>query len=1055
MNMKKTPNKPIWQIILLSCVVLLMTTFMAVQAVYAFFPNIPAESDYAGPVLDVDDLFGRLSSPTAGAPWGSSGNPYLINESRHLRNLYILQNSKDLKVINENTVFQVSDADGYPCFVGGESAEALMEIPSIGSEDFPFISTLRGPIPDEHTIGLPGGEISNTSVIGNIRVTAYPGQIDIGLFGNIGKLGTGDVKLGLIKDLLLANIQIKTDAIGDLTKTVHNNYFTSEASHETNHIGILAGHAEYCRIYNISVYYEEDGATKTAKVNAFDVNAASTARYTTAGGIVGYYHEILVSDSELPVNSDGIITGEGGGTVGFGLGIMYSQDIWAFMENKYFAGGQAPNAEYGIKATFDEQFYGTNNTNEQYFQIGVFTFAHSNETRAKDRISKLWVAAGSNNWSVSTTGTYSSQTVDLGIESKKYVCTQVTDSHLGTTTINTRTVDYVSAFPTNTETPNYRFMIVVESNGIEYALIKYGATAAAQKIDTSNFIIPVNELNYYTFRVLTNRSYSADYPPYTSQSGYYHTPGNLLVRNTTTNSLRTMQYLSYGYTYPDSGKRLEAERPLRIYDTVSFMATSVSSAFEGVYVQRNSNGTFKLQRQIGSNSTTNNFLGFTEAGGFVYASSLSSAVAIKIYAVRITANSSTPSESPVSRTYDKQIYTPTSSIATYDMSKTVLKYTGTAGSSTPSVRYTYEMRSIESLGWSDNNGEPITQVETAMKMADPTSYYYLNSVFWGVLQNINSPKEMPAPFDKITVPLASIGFTVQGHGIRGGADQYAKVFVIVATDPWQLVDQTITISYFPYTTSPSNPAAGAYPTSISYSGTRQLVGSFVLPPVPGATTTATQNIWVTDGAASYIAYTNMSTVLVAYELEVPVSRYPRTYYLEASKGSANFVYLSAERTASGDSNPEHDNDTFLGLLNGVDYVALGDSTIVTVDHEDYVKSQVVPYFGLKANPDNPDGKLPGIDALKILNAKYFAFNIFRYYDTPKEIHTLTVNVNVKDRGSTITDAQLYTIMEQMDFNFCEWSYLDMVEYRRIYSDVVNTYINNKLINWTNLEDLYS
>ena len=134
-----------------------------------------------------------------------------------------------------------------------------------------------------------------------------------------------------------------------------------------------------------------------------------------------------------------------------------------------------------------------------------------------------------------------------------------------------------------------------------------------------------------------------------------------------------------------------------------------------------------------------------------------------------------------------------------------------------------------------------------MKMADPTSYYYLNNVFGAFYKAYARPKRCPPPFDTVIVPLASIGFTVQGHGIRNGPDQKAKVFVIVATEPSQLVDQTITISYFPYTTSPSNPTQGDFPNSISYDDnvSRQVRGQrapFARTRRHGAATT--QNIWV-------------------------------------------------------------------------------------------------------------------------------------------------------------------------------------------------------------------
>lgn len=1079
----KAINRLRKKILLISVPLLIIAFAMGVTLVSAFFAD--TDTSEAPIELNVDALFGKLH-PSAGpsGAWGTANNPYLISTAAHLKNLYALQNHKDIKAINENSVFQVSDQYGKPCFIGGESVDQPIEIPSIGSEDFPFISNLHGVVAQSEAdfITLPGGEVSNISVIGNIRVIGYEGQVDIGLFGNVGKPAAN--KIGRIEDLLLYNIRIKTDAVGNLTKTdklgnpVHGNYFTSETSHETNHIGILAGHAENCEVYNISVYYEQDSNGK-ARADAFDIDALTGAKYTTAGGIIGYYKNLWVSESEFPVSSDGLDTGQGGMTVGFGLGIMYSQDIWTFMEQNYFDGGPAPLNEYGMKDTFDHLFYGQNNTDKKYFQIGVFTFAHSNETITTDRVAKLWVAEDSNYWSISTSNSYQGQSVDFGINASKYYVQQVVyDQNVDNSNIRSGTlilngisrsnVHYVHDFPTNLESPDWRFMIVVESGGVEYALVKYGAVAAAQRIDTSNFVIPDDQLPYYTFQVYTQRTQDLNYPPYTSQAAFrYHSPGYLVVSNNSSsndNATRQQNFICYGRTYPESGGGIKREsvRPLRIYDTVSFMATSVTNYIEGVYFIRvgtGANTRFVLQRQ-GNNTSTNhsrrvlsNYLRFTDSDGFVSTTSQSDATQVKLYAVRVKPNASEPQQSPQQVAFNRQIYTPTQDVKTYDMSKTVLYYVGNSGSDVASQRYLYEMRSLESLGWADNNGDPIIEVHTAMKMADPTSYYYLNNVFWGVLQGIRSPKEMPPPFDTVIVPLASIGFTVQGHGIRNGPDQKAKVFVIVATEPSQLVDQTITISYFPYTTSPSNPAQGDFPNSISYDDnvSRQVEGSVPLPPVPGGTAATTQNIWVRDGGQTYTAYPNMNTVLVAFEFEVTVSRYPRTYYLEASKGSANFVYLSAERTASGDTNPDHENDAFLGLINGVDYVALGEgSTIATVGSEAYVKSQLVPYFGLTANPANPKGENPNLDALLLKAARYFTYNISRFYDSENKLFTTNIYVNVKDSPPTATQAQLKQIMEDMNFNFVEWSYLDYVQYRRIYSDVVNTTINNRSVNWKEL-----
>ena len=1106
--MKKAPKTIIVVITAIVLTVALVTT--TVLAYFEFPVKKSVQMNMTGKIMP---SFGRLNaSANPTGAWGTTGNPYLISNNQHLINLYTLQNSKQLEHINANVVFQVTDEDGKPCFVGGTSANDLLEIPSIGSEDFPFIANLKGVTTTNSAnfVTLPGGEVTDTSAIGNIRVMAYPGQIDIGLFGNVGNPdpnGAGGER-GSISNLLLNNVQISTAATGT-AKVEHTNHFASATPHESNHIGILAGHAQYCTISSISVYYTQEASK--AKVDAFQIDANdATTRYTTAGGIIGYYKQVQVGNNQYPTSSTGIT--DSGSYAGFGMGIVYSEDIWTFMERNYFSGNPAPQNEYGIQNTFDAKLYGSAMPNKQYFQIGVFTFAHSNQTINTDRIAKLWVS-NSKNWSVSTNNSYSNAAQNLNIPSKKYVCKQIQASDItqgnvpyyNSLTATTTTTSNQSMLRANTQyaAPNYRFMIVAEVGGSQYALTRYGYTVSPQKIDTNNFIIPESQLLDYTFEIDTRRQSNNAYPPYgeLSVAGYrYFAPSTssnscppvLSVSNGTAtsnnyqyNSRYHFKYICYGATDPvpptmldttannnaDTVKKNEAARPLRIYDTLSFMASSSAGSYaEGVhftYYGTGVNTEFTLKRSSSPNtltiSSTYSFIRFTEADGFTSFQCSTSALTtnenlashrFKIYAVRITSNPSTPAESPVAAPYEKQIYTPTSGLKTYDMSENVLVYTGNPSSNNMTQKYSYDMKTVTSLSWMDNSGQKVTHADTTLKMGDPTSYYYLNSNFWGVRRGLPAPGGLAAPFNTVDVPLASIGFTVSGHGVRGGADQTAKVFVIVATDPSQLVDQTITISYFPYTTSPANPNAGANPTSFSYSGTRQTVGSFALPPVPGATAGATTPIAIRDNGSTYTAYPNLNTLLVAYELSVPVSRYARTYYLEASKGSANFVYLSAERTAADDNNPAHENDVKFNSTPGVDFVPLRSGRVATVGSANYVQSLTVPYFGLTRNPANPSGTIPNVDSLKVLQAKYFKYNIFRSYDAGQQLHTININATLPSSPATITAAQLKTIMQSMNFNFTEWTHVDVTNNLVAFSDKVDTTINNRAVDWPTIADLY-
>lgn len=1041
--------------LLLAIALFIIFVLAMAQTIFAYFSKI--DNDNVGPVLDVNSLFGKLENPdNPSAAWGTEGNPYLIYENRHLTNLYLLQNSKDIQAINENMVFQVSDINGHPCYVGGVSLQSLFEIPSIGSEDFPFISTFKGVRADnpQDFVRLPDNSISDTSVIGNIRVTAYEGQIDIGLFGNVGRRDPADidgtatdiVTTGYIGNLLLSNIQISSDHTGDTLKNVQYTNFFNGQNRETNHVGILAGHAQYCKIENISVHFTtvtENNVTKAA-LKAFDITAnESGTKYTTAGGIIGYYKQIIIGDEELPANSDGFKDSIGS-EVGFGLGIVYSEDIWSYMERIY--GGQMTQDSYDLQDT--TQLNGLyadtavlDGLNKTYFRVGVFTFVHSRQSLSKDRVARLWETENSNIWNISTTGQYTNSSQTIFDNAKKYNTTQLTYTSITSGNVirtgNNTSSRYYYPNP-NPFSPNgnynlYRYMFVMETGGNQYALVKYGETVTAQKIDTDNFIIPEDLFIYYTFRVANSRTLIGTTPD--GLNRYSYGASSQLRINASDATSYNMQYFCYGRTVTNSsGIIVEEERPLRIYDTLSYMYSSSATNYpEGVRLMMQNSDTnteFRLQRSYSSSSTLSNYLRFTLGTDFITTTSASSATYIKIYAV-----STTPQTNSANQTtnfdYNKDVYTPASGTqVSFDMSKNVLFYDGTFNSNNTALKYRYKLKSLAELNWPDNNDLPITSINAALKMADPTSYYYMNNVFYGILRNIPLTQEQNGPV--IYAPRASIAFTVNGTGIAGDT---ARINVIVATDPSQLVDQMIEVSFM-------NTNSSGVPT-----GDRTVHSTFILPAVPGSPvsggkTSRTTPIMVSlnNGSTYTTAYPNMNTLLIAYTVEVP-STNTRTYFLESSKGSANFVYCSVEKTASELSNPDHKNDVFFPELNGIDYVfdmADGlDKKIITVSDSSYIKSLIMPYFGLTILNEN----------LIVKDAKNFTFNITRVYDTAEEKYYMYINIIADglDPPNSYSD-----IIAQMNFNFYDATYFDETSNKRIYSDIVIMSINGEIVEWQTL-----
>jgi len=1059
--MEVTSNRRI--IYLIITFMLLACLFsMPTDTVFAYFSS--SDSTPAKVALDVE-LFDHLTSPSnPNAAWGTAGNPYVINQERHLRNLYMLQNSRDITAINEYSYFQVSTAAGDPCFVGGSSNQNLFEIPSIGSEDFPFIATLTGVTTTDSNkyATLPSGKISDTSAIGNIKVIAYEGQIDIGLFGNVGRADPNDttgegeqiVTTGYIGNLLLTDIQISSDSTGDITKEAHEHYFISGHDKETNHLGILAGHVEYATIENISIYYTQTtvAGKKTSVVKAFEILAnEDETKYTSAGGILGYYKQIMVGgQGELPVNSEGVDR-VGGLFTGFDLGIIFSQDIWEYMEIIY--GGEMTDDSYGLQDTEElEDLYANSvvldGSSKSYFRIGVFTFVHSRQGLGTDRVAKLWGAEYSTDWDVSSTGSYQAPTTEiLYDDAKKYNTNRLTLADFTTVYVkdnrgrDTTTVDYYYFNNYN----NYRFMIVYEDAGLQYALVKYGETASVQKIDTDNFIIPEGQLVNYTFRASNNRgnnapNYNNNISTGTTPDGlntYKYAPSSALRIDTTQTGAGT-QFLLYGQERLNSqGVAVEEERPLRIYDTFSFMYSSTASWETVRLVQRTTTAggggiEFRLQRTTDSREHPY-YLRFTKGDGYVNAA-LASATYVRIYAVNTTPVASGGS---TNHNYEKEIYSPTASTkTTYDMSENVLFYSGTYDSNNDALKYRYKMTSLEELNWPNNEDIAITEIHNALFMGDPSSSYYISATadfpYYGLLKNIPL-----GDGKKLYAPRASIAFTINGTGIRNDT---ARINVIVATNPYQLIDQKIEISY--YTTDTSGK-----PTK-----EKQVHDAFVLPPVSGVPvgagkTSRTTPIQVSyNGGTTYRqAYPNMNRLLVAYTISVP-SEKTQSFFLEASKGSATFVYLSVERTASNLSNPTHKNDVFFPSLDGVDFVydvpAGNNIKIATVTDADYIQSLIAVYFGLKIDPESA----PEYDELLLLNAKDFEYSIVRVREPlPGNMYSNRLYIYA-DTGSPLgTYKQI--ILDYINFNFYDSTYYDLEEDKRIYSDIVVLYINGEEVDW--------
>lgn len=989
--------------ILIFTVLTVMLAILSIAALWAYYSSL-ATPKAIRTEIEINELFARLDSKK-GSPtttWGASASdPYVISNEKYLKNLYLLQNVRSAEnghnAFGMDTYFQVSETDGRPLCVGGTAGE-LFAIPSIGSEDYPFIANLRGVTGAAYE--LPSGEMTDTSAFANIKVTGYAGQIDIGLFGNIGR--AGPTLSGSISNLLLSDVQIETTSAGG-SKTDHPDYFVAsnhEGGHETNHIGILAGHADNCLILNISVYYSSTGTdadgNPVSDIKAFDIDT-SGAKYTSAGGIIGFYKDIVVSDEDYPVSSESNYNQEkfgGGNTVGTGAGMMFSEDIWTDL-----GGDSLTENSYDLQASFGSELYSDVPAAKTYFRKGVFTFVHSGQTTGNDKIAKLWTEED-----------------DI---SKFYVADNYIDTTKRQTSFSytySRVTDisqisvgnyYMLAAPVTTEGTSGG--IASGDTTSMYAFIRVGATnVGAAEIefseDNSRIIIPgdINEKsmfdNYVGERISYRESNTNCEGLAYGNSGttYYMTmsraSGNWLyfttsIQGSYTNRIFFNEYMS-GYT--------NAANPGTSTDT--FFVTSYSAWYKymnfyqnGLYFEATDRPTAQARAQ---NFYSSNNIGNGVTGGQPYND--------KIYVYQIDKDSET-------EIVDRSLYIAEApeDADEYEMSEHVLFYDKTRSEGANPQPYSYDLIAMENLGWANDKQTVITKADKALYMADNIDYntYYDIGLTSGLVGNETSTR---------LLPMGSIAFQVQGTNIPG---DIAKINIIVATNPTQLINQTFAC----YDLDNYD-----YGNGWGASSTQGMVDSFKLPPVPGATKNTTTPINVREVSSLELsaeeeaalpdyrtAYVNLNTVLVAYTIELSCTD-TKTFLLGADFGTATFVYFDVDSVAASNTrNPDHENMLFFNVLDGIDFVfKTASGMIATVTGSSYVQSLIMPYIGMETDtPDDPTDQDAGIvisDCYKLTYSIYRHWNgyygeIYIYAEGPPP-----VPVDYSECTDKINNKQVYS-----------------------------------------------
>ncbi len=379
-----------------------LATVMAVLSAaigYAYFTKEEVYDAYFG--IQVGELFDKLEpealedyqtrvlggSANSSAEWGTKENPYVISKSKHLYNLSQLQNVGYFErlYISENTFnngvldttqpihmpyFLVCEPDGTPvCIEGGDE-----KIKPIGTEDYPFIGSVKGAFVKGEDVtctippadGTGTGLVSTESVIHNVQVIAPKSTVDVGLFGHISCLGdpaTADANgsfsgyISEVTDLVLSDVSIIVDdSLWDAWVSVVDHIFSysdfldiaegegsaylEQVPHETNHIGIMAGHVTFSKVEFISVYYSSEDHLAIDLSHAAKKDGSTAANYMSGTGIIGFMDGLnptVNAEGEITENtgtdSGGLVTGtpeSGGGGAGSGLkrGYMVASYIY-------------------------------------------------------------------------------------------------------------------------------------------------------------------------------------------------------------------------------------------------------------------------------------------------------------------------------------------------------------------------------------------------------------------------------------------------------------------------------------------------------------------------------------------------------------------------------------------------------------------------------------------------------------------------------------------------------------------------------------------------------
>ena len=317
--------------------------------------------DFDDPEIREMNFYSDVDENGNEIPWGSERNPYVISQRYHVQNLSVLQNAgffQSRASKDGQAYFLVCTREGDPITIdcGG------MTIAPVGTHAVPFTGVVSG----APVAGTAEYRENNTSVstIANLRVVGRGDEADIGFFGKLGYSGTFDAETEtvtgyaagvhrlLLADVTVAHSMSVLDTLEEWWDRFVDHITRREKRAETHHVGIVAGHAEFASITDVSVYYSED-------VVAFELLSdaeGSGTNYYSSTGLIGLLEYVNPKVENGMLDGSGAIhdgdvlgdgsTGGGGDESGSMTGYFLAKNLFEKHE-EYLTASPLPTSEDG------------------------------------------------------------------------------------------------------------------------------------------------------------------------------------------------------------------------------------------------------------------------------------------------------------------------------------------------------------------------------------------------------------------------------------------------------------------------------------------------------------------------------------------------------------------------------------------------------------------------------------------------------------------------------------------------------------------------------------